>query len=117
MGAAVRINLNLIAAEDITASGRRSLCHQSVGDHNGIIRPLGHKVIIQRRRGGMIAVADDFSVHGTDAVGSTYQTVGPVVEGGHAVVHMGHGAGTMGVSHDSLFISCCGVSDAYNNTM
>ena len=47
-----------------------------------------------------------------DAVGCAHQTVGAVGEGGHAVVHVGHGAGTVGIGHHGLLIGGGTMADA-----
>ena len=60
----------------------------------------------------MVAVADNLAVHGTQAVSSAYQAVVAVLERSHAVVYMGHGTGAVCVSHNSLLVGGCGMSDA-----
>ena len=112
MGASVLVDDDFISAEDVFASGRRSLRHQGVGYHDGVVRSLGHEVVVQRGRRGVVAVADDLAVHGADAVGRSHQAVVAVLEGRHAVVHMGHGPGAVGVGHHSLLIGGGGMPDA-----
>ena len=59
----------------------------------------------------MIAVADDFAVHGAQTERSTHQTVGAVVEGRHAVVDMGQASGAVGISHAGLLVGGGAVAD------
>ena len=65
----------------------------------------------------MAAIADDLTVHGADAVCCTHQTVCAVVEGGHTIIDMGHGACAIGISHDSLLVSSGTVADADNDAL
>ena len=112
MRAAVRVDGDMVAAKDILAADGGALCHQCVRDHDGVVRALAHKVVVQGSRGGVAAVADDLTVHGADAVGCAHQTVCTVGKGGHAVVDVGHGAGTVGPCHHSLLVGGGAVADA-----
>ena len=90
----------------------RTLGHQGVGDHDGVVGTLAHEVVVQSSGGGVAAVTDDLAVHGADAVSCAHQTVCTVVEGRHTVINVGHGARTVGVGHDSLLVGRAAVTDA-----
>ena len=112
MGAAVGVDDDLVAAEQVLAAHGRTLGHQGVGDHDGVVRPLAHEVVVQGSGGGVAAVTDDLAVHGADAVSGAHQTVCTVVEGRHTVINVGHGACAVGVGHDSLLVGRAAVADA-----
>ena len=117
MCAAVRVDHDLVAAEDVLAAHGGALCHQRIGDHDRIVGTLAHKVVVQSSRGGMATIADDLTVHGADAVCCTHQTVCAVVEGCHTIIDMGHGACAIGISHDCLLVGGSTVTDADNDTL
>ena len=112
MGAAVGVDDDLVAAEQVLAAHGRTLGHQGVGDHDGVVGTLAHEVVVQSSGGGVAAVTDDLAVHGADAVGRAHQTVGAVVEGRHTVIDVGHGACAVGIGHDGLLVGGAAVADA-----
>ena len=60
----------------------------------------------------MVAVADNLPVNVTHPEGRSHQPRLSVMEGRHAVEHMGHGGGPVGDSHEGLFIGCRRVAHA-----
>ena len=65
----------------------------------------------------MVAVTDNFAVHGTKSESSAYKTVGTVVKRSHSVIYMCHAGSTICISKNCFFIGSSRVSDTYNYTM
>ena len=117
MRAAVRIDFNLIPAEQELRTDRLALGHQCIRNKDCMIRAFLMEELVERSISRVVAITNAFAIHTPDAVSRADQAVCPVVKRRHAVVHMRHRTCAVCIRHHRLLIGRSGVTDADNHAV